>query len=202
MKKANKIMKSKKNIKEELNKKLGIQISDKIWNEAHTKLNNLYLKYDNLPAGVAKHTDSFIFPIAAIYLSIKEEAPEKAFEIMEYTMKEKSSATGKSLTKMVSIPGFKKLFIKMWHKMSHSMFGEAAGFKNTFYPCQKGEFKMDILECPYNKYLTELGCPEITILFCNNDIYTYGNIPGLKFTRTKTIGAGDDLCDFKMEIQK
>ena len=25
-------------------------------------------------------------------------------------------------------------------------------------------------------------------------------LPGLKFTRTKTIGAGDDLCDFKMEI--
>ena len=25
-------------------------------------------------------------------------------------------------------------------------------------------------------------------------------IPGLKFSRTKTIGAGDDLCDFKMEL--
>lgn len=25
-------------------------------------------------------------------------------------------------------------------------------------------------------------------------------IPGLKFSRTKTIGSGDDLCDFKMEL--
>jgi hypothetical protein len=59
---------------------------------------------------------------------------------------------------------------------------------------------MDITQCPYNKYLTELGCPELNVLFCENDVHSYGNLPGLKFTRTKTIGAGDDLCDFKMEI--
>ncbi|MBP3819472.1 MAG: L-2-amino-thiazoline-4-carboxylic acid hydrolase [Butyrivibrio sp.] len=40
------------------------------------------------------------------------------------------------------------------------------------------------------------------MLFCENDVYSYGNLPGLKFSRTKTIGAGDDLCDFKMELMK
>ena len=84
--------------------------------------------------------------------------------------------------------------------MSHKMFGETSGFKNVFYPKEKGCFRMDITQCPYNKYLTEQGCPELNVLFCENDVYTYGNLPGLKFTRTKTIGAGDDLCDFKMEI--
>ncbi|MBQ7586413.1 MAG: L-2-amino-thiazoline-4-carboxylic acid hydrolase [Lachnospiraceae bacterium] len=49
-------------------------------------------------------------------------------------------------------------------------------------------------------YLTEQGCPELNILFCENDVHSYGNLPGLKFTRTRTIGAGDDLCDFKMEL--
>ena len=61
---------------------------------------------------------------------------------------------------------------------------------------------MDVTACPYNKYLTEMGCPEINILFCKNDEYTYGNLPGLKFSRTKTIGAGNGLCDFKMELKK
>ena len=42
----------------------------------------------------------------------------------------------------------------------------------------------------------------VSVLFCDNDVYSYGNIPGLKFTRTKTIGAGDELCDFKMELVK
>jgi hypothetical protein len=59
---------------------------------------------------------------------------------------------------------------------------------------------MDIIECPYNKYLTEQGCPELNILFCENDVHAYGHLPGLKFTRTGTIGAGSDRCDFKMEL--
>ena len=78
----------------------------------------------------------------------------------------------------------------------------SAGFWNVFYPKEKGCFRMDIIECPYNKYLTEQGCPELNILFCENDVHSYGNLPGLKFTRTKTIGAGDELCDFKMELVK
>ena len=101
---------------------------------------------------------------------------------------------------MSKIPGFKRFFLSMWGPVSRKMFGEESGFKNVFYPCAKGEFRMDITQCPYHKYLTELGCPEINTLFCDNDIYSYGNIPGLRFTRTKTIGAGDDVCDFKMEL--
>ncbi len=61
---------------------------------------------------------------------------------------------------------------------------------------------MDITQCPYHKYLTELGCGELNKLFCDNDVYSYGSIPGLKFTRTKTIGDGDERCDFKMELIK
>ena len=85
---------------------------------------------------------------------------------------------------------------------SHKMFGESSGFQNVFYPKEKGCFRMDVTACPYHKYLTELGCPELNVLFCENDVYTYGNLPGLKFTRTKTIGAGDEVCDFKMELTK
>ena len=54
----------------------------------------------------------------------------------------------------------------------------------------------------YYKYLTELGCPEINLLFCDNDVYSYGDLPGLRFIRTKTIGSGGDLCDFKLVIDK
>ena len=84
--------------------------------------------------------------------------------------------------------------------MSHKNFGPTAGFCNVFYPKEKNRFKMDITACPYHKYLTELGCPEINILFCDNDVYTYGNLPGMKFTRTQTIGGDGELCDFCMEI--
>ena len=61
---------------------------------------------------------------------------------------------------------------------------------------KKGEYKMDILECPYNRYFTELGCPELTKVFCDNDERMYGNLAGIKFERQGTIGKGADHCDF------
>ena len=201
-KKACKVMKSKKFLKAETAKRFAASETEKIWVDAEKRLFEFYALHTDLPKGVSAHTDSFIFPAAAIYLSLKEEAPDKAFEIMECSMKEKALEGGKSLARMTAIPGFKKFFLKMWDSMSHKMFGETAGFKNIFYDCPKGEFRMDITQCPYNKYLTELGCPELTKLFCDNDIYSYGNLPGLKFTRSKTLGTGGSCCDFKMELVK
>lgn len=201
MKKTEKTMKGKRAFKEKMDERLPKADSDKAWKNAYEKLDKIYLEYADLQKGVSAHTDDFIFPAAAIYLAIKEVAPDKAFEIMRDVMRERTEKIGKMLGKMTVIPGFKSFFLKMWDVMSHKMFGPTAGFKNVFYPKEKNAFQMDIIECPYHKYLTELGCPEINILFCDNDIYTYGNLPGLKFIRTKTIGAGNELCDFRMEKQ-
>ena len=133
---------------------------------------------------------------------MKETAPDVAYDVMKKEMADKSEKTGQMLGKCCRIPGFKEFFLRMWDTVSRRMFGDKSGFKNVFYPRKKGYFRMDITECPYHKYLTELGCPEINVLFCENDVHAYGNLPGLKFTRTKTIGAGDELCDFKMELVK
>jgi hypothetical protein len=175
---------------------------EKIWADAEKRLFDMYAGHTDLPKGVSAHTDNFIFPAAAIYLSMKEIDKDAAYEIMKKVMAEKSDKFGKTLAKWCHIPGFKKFFLNMWDSISRKSFGETAGFKNVFYPKEKGSFRMDITQCPYHKYLTEAGCPELNILFCENDIHSYGNLPGLKFTRTKTIGAGDELCDFKMELVK
>lgn len=197
-----KVMKGKQSFKDKMDEVLPKEDSDKAWQDAHTRLLKIHTAYQNLPKGVRAHTDAYIFPAAAIYLSIKAVAPDKAFDIMRVVMKERTEKIGSLLSKMVKIPGFKRFFLKMWSVMSHKNFGPTAGFTNVFYPKERDRFKMDITGCPYHKYLTELGCPEINILFCENDIYTYGNLPGMKFIRTKTIGAGNELCDFCMKIEK
>jgi len=74
-----------------------------------------------------------------------------------------------------------------------------ASFKNVFYPKEKGAYRMDITACPYNRYFTALGCPELTKIFCENDERTYGNLPGLQFIRTSTLGKGGDRCDFYLK---
>jgi len=199
-KKTIKTLKGKDVFKKEISGRFSQTECDKVWRDAHKRLYKMYADHPDLPKGVAMHTDSFIFPAAAIYLAMKEINPAIAMDVMRKVMAEKSGKTGEMIAKFCRLPGFKKFFLGMWDSMSHKMFGEASGFKNVFYPKEKGCFRMDITQCPYNRYLTEQGCPELNILFCENDVHSYGNLPGLKFTRTRTIGAGDDLCDFKMEL--
>ncbi len=199
-KKTDKILKGKSVFKSEITNRLSQTECEKVWHDAHNRLYKMYKEHIDLPKGVSAHTDRFIFPAAAIYLAMKEVDKDMAYDVMKKIMAEKSTKTGQKIAKFCKIPGFKRFFLGMWDSLSHKMFGETSGFKNVFYPSKKGCFRMDITQCPYNKYLTEQGCPEINVLFCENDVNSYGNLPGLKFTRTKTIGAGDELCDFKMEL--
>jgi hypothetical protein len=201
-KKSCKVIKSKQTFKNEMLERFAPSDVEKIWTDAEQRLYEMYVAHANLTEGIRAHTDNFIFPAAAIYLSMKEIDADIAYEIMKKVMAEKSDKTGRMLSRCCHIPGFKKFFLSMWDSVSHKMFGESAGFKNVFYPAEKSCFRMDITQCPYHTYLTEAGCPELNVLFCENDIHSYGNLPGLKFTRTKTIGAGDELCDFKMELVK
>ena len=100
---------------------------------------------------------------------------------------------------MMKIPGMSSFFISLWDPISKKMFGEACGFQNVFYPREKGAYRMDVVACPYNRYFTELGCPELTKIFCENDERTYGNLPGLQFIRTSTLGKGGERCDFYLK---
>ena len=100
------------------------------------------------------------------------------------------------LAGLMRLPGMRGLFIRIWAPMTRKIFGPDNGFKNRFYPKAKGEYRMDILACPYCRYFTELGCPELTRIFCENDERMYGNLPGLSFERKGTLGKGADHCDF------
>ena len=158
-KKTLKTMKSKEAFKGEIAKRLSASECEKIWCDAHKRLCKMYAEHQDLPKGVTMHTDLFIFPAAAIYLAMKEVDSDVAYDVMKKIMAEKSTKTGRSIAKCCRMPGFRKFVLRMWDSMSHKMFGETAGFRNVFYPKENGCFRMDITQCPYNKYLTEQGCP-------------------------------------------
>ena len=195
MKAAKQIMDGKLSIKADMDKQF--PNSDELWRKAEEKLGEIMKLYPDLPKGVHMHTDNYIFPSAAIYLTLKEvTSQEKAYAVIENAAIEHSTATGRKIAKMLKLPGMKSLFVKIWNPLTKKMFGPNSGFKNVFYPKKKGEYKMDVVACPYNKYFTELGCPELTKIFCANDNRCYGNLPGIEFKRSGTLGTGADRCDF------
>ena len=194
---AEQIMRKKAFIKAELDRQFTHVQSDTLWKEATAKLQSMLDRYADIPQGVHMHTDSFIFPAAAIYLTAKERLGETtAYRIIENAAVRNSVSAGKKLAVLMRIPGMRSLFINIWNPMTRKMFGAENGFQNVFYPQKRREYRMDITACPYCRYLTELGCPELTKIFCENDERVYGNLPGLAFVRAGTLGKGADRCDF------
>ncbi|MBQ8966115.1 L-2-amino-thiazoline-4-carboxylic acid hydrolase [Ruminococcus sp.] len=197
MRSAAETMEKKKAYREELYRVLPAEEADKVWKRAVSRLNSFYEKYDDLSEGVRSHTDSSIFPAAALYISAKEVmSDEQAYKLIEDISVNICAKAVVPLSKIMKIPFMPSLFIKMWDPMTKKSFGSQCGFENNFYPKEKGAYRMDILACPYKKYLTELGCPELTKIFCDNDERIYGNLPGLSFERKGTLGKGADRCDF------
>ncbi len=197
MNEAEKIMRKKVVIKDELDKALPGAQSDALWREATVKLDGFLARYSSLPKGVHMHTDSRILPSAAIYLTVKDAiGPERAYRIIEDAAVRGCAEIEKKLVKLMKLPGMPGLFIKAWDPLTKKMFAAGNGFQNVFYPKKKGEYRMDVTACPYCRTFAELGCPELTRIFCENDERIYGRLPGLQFVRTGTLGKGADRCDF------
>ena len=192
-----KIMNKKARFKAEIDSMLPKEQSDALWQIATDRLAALLEQYSSLPEGLRFHTENKIFPAAAIYLTLKESIGQsEAYQVMENATFKTADAAAKKLTALLSLPGMRSLFVKMWDPLTRKMFGEKSGFQNVFYPKKKGEYRMDVVSCPYNRYFTELGCPELTKISCAADDHVYGDLPGLKFERTSTIGRGGKRCDF------
>ncbi|MBR3356568.1 MAG: L-2-amino-thiazoline-4-carboxylic acid hydrolase [Solobacterium sp.] len=197
MKTAETIMKKKAVIKTEMDKVLPKAESDALWREATVKLDELLRRYNSLPKGVHMHTDSRILPSAAVYLTVKDAVgQETAYRIIENGAVQTCKPIEKKLQKLMKLPGMQSLFLKAWDPLTKKLFGSGNGFRNVFYPKKKGEFRMDVTACPYCRYFMELGCPELTKVFCENDDRIYGSLTGLKFERTGTLGKGAERCDF------
>ena len=197
MKTAAQIMKSKRFIKAEMDTRMLKAESDALWKKAEHRLGEIMAQYAEISKGEHSHTDNYIFPAAAIYLTLKEALDEKmAYAVIEDAAIRSTTVAGRKIAGMMRLPGMKSLFISVWGPLTKKMFGPDSGFKNVFYPKKKGEYRMDIVACPYNRYFTELDCPELTKIFCENDNRTYGNLPGLEFRRSGTLGTGADRCDF------
>lgn len=192
----------KLNIKHRLEIKMGYEKADAIWTRAKEILPEIEKKYFHLPKITQVHLIR-ILPSAAIQMAVKEITgnPELGYNAIAEASWAKCVNLGNKIKKMTRIPGFNNFFIKMWDPLCKKVFGPKAGFKNVFYPKKKGEYRMDIVECPYHRIFTELGTPELTKIFCINDEYMYGDLPGIEFKRTSTLGKGGDKCDFCLRLK-
>ena len=191
-----------RNIKKDLIKRYGMEQVQQIWEKAGKNWEELCVRYAHLPEKTKQHTDGQMFRMAALYMALKEAYPEDALEMLGAGVVREGKRIAKMLSYALHIPCMDYVFLRIFAKMLDSSINEDAGFKSTKHCISKEEVNFDINQCPYCKYLTEIGCPEIIRFSCEIDEWIYGNLPGLKFERAGTLGTGADKCDFCLKRAK
>lgn len=150
------------------------------------------------------HTRSRIYPAISVFEALVEigiSREDVARLILDF-YKARAQRPAKMIQNLLKIPGLYKAVPKIFLIGVNKMFGPEAGFKAKHYEVKKGCFQMDMLECPYMNICKKYGCPEIVPAFCASDDVAYGNMhPKLIWGRTKTLGRGDECCDFKLTVK-
>lgn len=188
-----------KSYKEEMERIFPKEEVKALWKNAESIFQDLINDNPNQSELEKKHTYISIFPAIAIYKAIAEISPDKAMEILEKGAERISRRRGEQYAKLVRIPGFKSLFLRLFSKGAKEGFGQDAGFSQEFLSDTAKCIEFNITKCPYNDYCRKYSCREIVHVFCKNDEYAYGNLPGIQFLRTQTLGTDGDCCDFKLK---
>ncbi len=147
------------------------------------------------------HTRAKIYPCIAILDAFIENgyAKEEALKFITSFTQQRSHTYAKIIRNFMKIPFIYKKMPKTFGNMTKKNFGEKQNFSANFYEISDRVMRFDMTKCPYSDILTKYGYPEITIAFCRGDDIVYGKMhPKLIWERTKTLGDGDSICDFKI----
>lgn len=163
----------------------------------------LWAENENATPETQRHLEAQIVPGIAAYEVLQTVMPkEEALRTIHGYVEVRAWKIHAAFEKLLRIPG---LWRAVPHLMAHGtrkMFGETAGFAAEEHQTSDGVWRIDMLQCPYHDACVRYGCPELCPCFCDSDDITYDNIHrNLAWHRTKTLGRGDDCCDFCLKIK-
>ncbi len=160
-------------------------------------------KYPNLSQKEKMHYYEQILPFIAAYKIMQKYDRENVDNILEEIIKRRSKQALSILNILLKLPGLYKKVSQIANLMITKSFSEDAGFRYDFVECQKTSWKANIVQCPYYEACKKFDCPKIAHYFCDSDDLIYGNMhKKVLWKRTKTLGRGQEVCDFYVEIKK
>lgn len=183
---------------------IGKEKADRIAEAAQRRYEELLAENKNDSKALKAHTFRRIYPSIAVYEVFKAEGidSERAvWYIREYFQRFAAKAVP-HLQRIIKVFGLARNIPKLFMKISVTSFGTDAGFEYEFPESTENEVRFNIVRCPYMETCKRYGCPEITTAFCDGDDAGYGNMhPKLLWGRTKTIGRGDECCNFLLQYR-
>lgn len=158
-------------------------------------------------AGASKkqmvHLKGQILPAIAVdqtLCSVMSE--EEAFFVVQGFVFEHAKQARRVLDKIMKIPGAYKWMPRLASRAMKKTFNEEAGFESKEIMVSREVWRVNMTRCPYHDVLKRHGCGRLCQLFCESDHICYANLhQNLVWERTKTLGNGDDCCDFCLRIR-
>lgn len=178
--------------------------ADSLCRVLEQRLNQLRAENAGASKEKQEHLESQILPGIAAYEILQTVMPkERALQTVHGYVEERAWKLRKIFLALMRIPGFYRRVPQIFANELPKMFGPAAGFAFTGLELVNGTFRADMVRCPYHDTCVQYGCPELCPSFCGSDDITYDNLhPNLIWHRTKTLGRGDDCCDFCLEVKQ
>ncbi len=171
--------------------------------EEHEQLCLEYaVQYSHISKAEEQHYFEQILPFVAAYKVMQKHDASKANDVLQAIVERRSALASKLLRGVLKVPFLYKKVPAICNALVVRSFSEDAGFAYGQITCNPREWKADIIRCPYVNTCKQLGCPEIAHYFCDSDDIIYGNLhKRIVWKRTKTLGRGDSVCDFHVEIK-
>lgn len=170
--------------------------SEAFLNDFEKRFIILLSKHEADNDALKEESHHYILPAIAVYQTLKcyHSSPLAAFREMWLRGAEKGAAFLQKQSESDD-------FLQSWIRNVTPKNCNAGAFVFEIIHMTDQETEYHVKRCPYVDFCNDYGCPEIITVFCDSDDISFGNIhPRLIWGRTKTIGRGDPVCDFKYTL--
>lgn len=178
--------------------------AERLQAQTERRMQELWAAYAGASPELHRHLESQIIPGIAVYETLQTVMPRKeAYQTVHGYVEQRAWKIRRAILKLMHVPGLWQRVPGIATKGTRKMFGTAAGFQAVEKETDSNVWRIDMVKCPYHDACVTQGCPELCPCFCDSDDITYDGIhPRLVWHRTKTLGRGDDCCDFCLRAEK
>ena len=187
-------VKQQKQINEFLNEEFGIAKGTELFENQKIILNELIENIRNKSKNQRKMLVQTILPRIALYKAMLNDgiSDEMVYQHMQkYMIDIVAKQKHLSTAKMEKVPGFYFLYSNIFLRIVRM-----SDLWESVQKCGKNYFDVTMKKCLWHTACVENDCEKLCHLFCDVDNVTYGGLKKIGFSRTKTLGYGEDCCDF------
>ncbi|MBQ8554606.1 MAG: L-2-amino-thiazoline-4-carboxylic acid hydrolase [Clostridia bacterium] len=190
-----------KPLEEKLIGRFGHTKGQQLLERIHSELVRLLSAHSDDAPDLRSESHGYILPSIAIYKTLKTQLEQSEalslFKDIYFTAAYQAAA---SIGKKAEDAAYREQFLQM---MVANKEGIRAGFEYRTVENTVSAVEFHVLRCPYVAYCSLYDCQELTPVFCECDDVFYGNIhPKIRWERTKTLGRGHDLCNFRFRLSE